>query len=83
MQTSFWLSLKNYGRAAFSVECLITVYFLHRQNGPRDYLIIDKYEVNYKPTGPHQCDKIGVTYTAFRNQQPAGCQQKRGAWVRL
>ncbi|XP_068682010.1 hapless 2-like isoform X1 [Montipora foliosa] len=48
-------------------------------NGPSDYLIIDKYEVNYKPTGPHQCDKIGVTYTAFRNQQPAGCQQKRGA----
>ncbi|XP_015762006.1 PREDICTED: protein HAPLESS 2-like [Acropora digitifera] len=47
--------------------------------GPRNYLIVDKHEVNYKPTGPHQCDKIGVTYTAFRNQQPGGCHQKQGA----
>ena len=49
------------------------------QDGPTDYMIIDKHEVNYKPSGPHECDKIGVTYTAFRNQRPAGCQQKKGA----
>ena len=44
-------------------------------------MIIDKHEVNYKPSGPHQCDKIGVTYTAFKNQHPAGCRQKKGAEV--
>lgn len=49
------------------------------RDGPADYMIIDKHEVNYKPSGPHECDKIGVTYTAFRNQRPAGCQQKKGA----
>ena len=57
---------------------LINTYFF-MQDGPADYMIIDKHEVNYKPSGPHECDKIGVTYTAFRNQRPAGCQQKKGA----
>ena len=60
------------------VMSLINTYFF-MQDGPTDYMIIDKHEVNYKPSGPHECDKIGVTYTAFRNQRPAGCQQKKGA----
>nr|QIC49960.1 hapless 2 [Actinia equina] len=47
------------------------------RNGAHDYMIIDKHQVNYKSSGPHQCDKIGVTYSAFRAQAPMGCSQKQ------
>ncbi|EDO36432.1 predicted protein [Nematostella vectensis] len=48
------------------------------RNGPHDYMLIDKHEVNYKSSGPHECDKIGVSFSAFRAQAPMGCSQKQG-----
>jgi len=47
------------------------------QNGPGDWLVVDKHEVDISGT---RCNKVGSYFSAFK-RQPSKCHQQAGSYV--
>jgi len=45
------------------------------QNGPSDWLVVDRHEVDISGT---RCNKIGTYFSAFK-RQPSKCHQEAGS----